>query len=46
MAGELHRAAEMLRSAERPVILAGNGVVRQHAATALRRFCQQTGHAA
>ena len=43
VAGELHRAAELLRSAEAPVILAGNGVVRQNAAAALRRFCQQTG---
>src|SRR5438874_809727 len=43
VAGELHRAAELLQAAERPVILAGNGIVRQHAATALRRFCQQTG---
>src|SRR6476646_4371836 len=43
VAGELHRAAELLQSAERPVILAGNGVVRQNAAAALRRFVQQTG---
>ncbi len=43
VAGELHRAAELLQQAERPVILAGNGVVRQNASSALRRFCQQTG---
>jgi acetolactate synthase I/II/III large subunit len=43
VAGELHRAAALLQSAERPVILAGNGVVRQNAAPALRRFCAQTG---
>ena len=43
VAGELHRAAALLQSAERPVILAGNGVVRQNAAAALRRFCAQTG---
>src|SRR6185312_2908631 len=43
VAGELHRAAELLQTAERPVILAGNGVVRQNASAALRRFCQQTG---
>jgi acetolactate synthase-1/2/3 large subunit len=43
VAGELHRAAALLQSAERPVILAGNGVVRQTAAPALRRFCAQTG---
>jgi acetolactate synthase I/II/III large subunit len=42
-ASELHRAAELLQSAERPVILAGNGVARQSASVALRRFCQQTG---
>jgi acetolactate synthase I/II/III large subunit len=43
VAGELHRAAALLQSAERPVILAGNGVVRQNASPALRRFCAQTG---
>jgi acetolactate synthase I/II/III large subunit len=43
VAAELHRAAELLQSCERPVVLAGNGVVRQHAAPALRRFCEQTG---
>jgi acetolactate synthase I/II/III large subunit len=43
VAAELHRAAELLQSCERPVVLAGNGVVRQQAAEALRRFCEQTG---
>ena len=43
VAAELHRAAELLQSCERPVVLAGNGVVRQQAAPALRRFCEQTG---
>ncbi|HET7170127.1 MAG TPA: acetolactate synthase large subunit [Gaiellales bacterium] len=43
VAAELHRAAELLQSCERPVVLAGNGVVRQQAAAALRRFCEQTG---
>ena len=43
VAAELHRAAELLQACERPVVLAGNGVVRQQAATALRRFCEQTG---
>src|ERR671936_99617 len=43
IAAELHRAAELLQTCERPVILAGNGVVRQQAAPALRRFCEQTG---
>ena len=43
VAGELHRAAQLLQSAEAPVILAGNGVVRQNSAAALRRFCAQSG---
>ena len=43
LAAELHRAAELLQSCERPVVLAGNGVVRQQAAPELRRFCEQTG---
>ena len=43
LAAELHRAAELLQTCERPVVLAGNGVVRQQAAPALRRFCEQTG---
>jgi acetolactate synthase I/II/III large subunit len=43
VAAELHRAADLLQSCERPVVLAGNGVVRQGAAPALRRFCEQTG---
>jgi acetolactate synthase-1/2/3 large subunit len=43
VAAELYRAAELLQSCERPVVLAGNGVVRQQAAPALRRFCEQTG---
>src|SRR5437588_7908285 len=43
VAAELHRAAELLRQAERPVILAGNGIVRQNASRALRRFVQQSG---
>jgi acetolactate synthase-1/2/3 large subunit len=43
VAAELHRAAELLQMAERPVILAGNGIVRQNASAALRRFVLQTG---
>ena len=43
MAAELHRAAELLQAAERPVVLAGNGIARQNASPALRRFVQQTG---
>jgi acetolactate synthase-1/2/3 large subunit len=43
VAAELHRAAELLQQAERPVILAGNGIVRQNASRALRRFVHQSG---
>jgi acetolactate synthase-1/2/3 large subunit len=43
VASELARAAALLQQAERPLVLAGNGVVRQRAAPALRRFCDQTG---
>jgi acetolactate synthase I/II/III large subunit len=42
VAAELQRAAQLLQSAARPVILAGNGVVRQNASSALRRFVEQT----
>src|SRR4051795_6859110 len=41
VASELHRAAELLQSAELPVILAGNGVVRQNSSAALRRVVEQ-----
>ncbi len=41
--GAIERAARLLQSAQRPVILAGNGVVRQGAALALRDFCRRTG---
>ncbi len=39
----LLRAAEIIEGAKQPVILAGNGVVRQEAAPALRAFCEETG---
>jgi acetolactate synthase-1/2/3 large subunit len=39
----LLRAAEIIGGAKRPVLLVGNGVVRQQAAPALRAFCEQTG---
>ena len=39
----LLRTAELIQAAERPVILAGNGVVRQGASQALRALCEQTG---
>jgi acetolactate synthase-1/2/3 large subunit len=40
---DLARAAELLSSAERPIVLAGNGVVRGRASSALRRFARRTG---
>jgi len=43
VAAELHRAAELLQAAQSPVILAGNGIARQNASAALRRFVHQTG---
>jgi acetolactate synthase-1/2/3 large subunit len=39
----LDSAARLLQAAERPVVLAGNGVVRTRSAADLRRFCEQTG---
>ena len=39
----LLRAVEALQAAESPVLLVGNGVVRQRAAQALRAFCDETG---
>ena len=42
-AGALQRAAHLLQTAARPVLLVGNGVVRQGASQALRDFCRQTG---
>jgi acetolactate synthase-1/2/3 large subunit len=39
----LLRAAEIIEGAARPVLLVGNGVVRQGAAPALRALCEQTG---
>jgi acetolactate synthase-1/2/3 large subunit len=39
----LLRAAEILQAAESPVMLVGNGVVRQRAAQALRALCAETG---
>jgi acetolactate synthase I/II/III large subunit len=40
---ELDEAAEMIRSADYPLILAGNGVSRGDAAPALRAFAHATG---
>jgi acetolactate synthase-1/2/3 large subunit len=42
-AEDLLRAASIIRSAERPVALAGNGVLRGRAAPALRSFARATG---
>ncbi|HEY8291222.1 MAG TPA: acetolactate synthase large subunit, partial [Thermomicrobiales bacterium] len=39
----LVRAAELLRNATRPVILAGNGVIRRHATNALRALASALG---
>ena len=40
---ELRAALKVIREAERPVVLAGNGVVRTGAAAALRAFAYATG---
>jgi acetolactate synthase I/II/III large subunit len=42
-AGELLRAAEIIRNAEHPIVLAGNGVARTGASAALREFARATG---
>lgn len=42
-ARDLLRAAELVRAAANPVVLAGNGVVRGHAAAALRELARTTG---
>src|SRR5215218_2832673 len=42
-ARELLKAADIIRNAISPVVLAGNGVVRARAAPALREFCRATG---
>ena len=42
-ARELLRAADIIRGAINPVVLAGNGVVRAGAAPALREFARATG---
>jgi len=39
----LARAAEQIRSAHRPLIVAGGGVIYSEATEALRTFCEQTG---
>ena len=42
-ARDLLQAAELIRAAQRPVVLAGNGVVRGRAALALRELARVTG---
>ncbi|MBU0519856.1 acetolactate synthase large subunit [bacterium] len=37
------RAIEILRNAQRPIILAGNGCIRKRASRQLKRFVEQTG---
>lgn len=41
-ARDILRAADMIKSATNPVILAGNGVIRSHATQALRDFAKTT----
>jgi acetolactate synthase I/II/III large subunit len=40
---DLERAAELIREAQHPIVLAGNGIMRTNAAPALRRFATQVG---
>ncbi len=40
---ELETALEVIRAADRPIVLAGNGVARTGAAAALRAFARATG---
>ncbi len=40
---DLERAAQMIDNAERPVILAGHGIVRAEASALLERFVEKTG---
>ena len=42
-ANELQRASELLKSAKRPLIIAGGGVLYSHAGPALRAFAQYHG---
>jgi len=39
----VNRAFEMIRGAERPLIIAGNGCIRKRASRQLRLFCNLTG---
>ncbi|HZF20025.1 MAG TPA: thiamine pyrophosphate-binding protein [Burkholderiales bacterium] len=42
-AGELDRSAELIAKAERPILLAGGGVLREGALAALQRLAEATG---
>ncbi len=42
-AGQVERAVDILRSAQRPVVLAGHGAARNDATDALIRFSEQVG---
>jgi acetolactate synthase-1/2/3 large subunit len=42
-AGEILAAADLIRGAVNPIVLAGNGVARADAASALREFARETG---
>jgi 3D-(3,5/4)-trihydroxycyclohexane-1,2-dione acylhydrolase (decyclizing) len=42
-AAELARAAELIRSSRRPMIVAGGGTIYSEATEVLRRFAEQTG---
>lgn len=37
------QAWDLIKNAERPVIIAGNGTIRKRASKQLRKFCEQTG---
>ena len=41
--GQVHRAVDLLRTAQRPVVLAGHGAARGDAAAALVRFADELG---
>jgi acetolactate synthase-1/2/3 large subunit len=41
--GQVQRAADVLREAKRPVVLAGHGAARADATAALMRFCEELG---
>nr|MBA3585937.1 3D-(3,5/4)-trihydroxycyclohexane-1,2-dione acylhydrolase (decyclizing) [Gemmatimonadota bacterium] len=42
-AAELERAAELIRSSKRPLIVSGGGTIYSEATEALRRFAERTG---